>query len=238
MIDLCADTYEVTVTDANNCTATAQVVLNDPPEITASLIDDITICLGDAATFTLQLEGVGPFDITLSDGTILTDVNDGDTDSISPTMTTTLTITDVIDQGQIGCTGTIGTGITITVDLPPNVPIITGDDELCEGETISYCVTNDPNVTTWTWTIPADATMIGQGTNCIDVDWSGSAGGQVCLEANNDCDTEQTCLDVTVHPIPTADFTVDPIICITDSTTVTYTAVSYTHLTLPTICSV
>ncbi|RMG77476.1 MAG: gliding motility-associated C-terminal domain-containing protein [Bacteroidetes bacterium] len=101
-------------------------------------------------------------------------------------------------------------GTTAEICLPvvvmnvPEVPIISsGLTEVCDGATETYCVTPDPNATDYTWTTPAGT--IPNASDCIDIDWSGLNGGNVCVTANNDCgSSQQTCIQVTVNDSPTA----------------------------------
>ena len=219
--NLCAGTYTVTVSDSLGCTIQDQITLTEPLAFTATIGLPSTICLGDSAILTFTADGTGPYDIVLSDGNTFTGVADGDTISVSPSATTTITITSVVDQG--GCTGTSVSSVLITVNMPPDEPITTGDDMICEGSIVTYCMTNIADVSSFNWTIPADATFTGQNSDCIEVDWTGSLGGQICIDATNDCGTTTKCFDVTVFPIPTSNFSVDPLICIDSTSTITYT---------------
>ncbi len=221
--DLCAGTHTVTVTDANDCTIEDQVILDNPPEITASISQDATICEGEQVDIEFTFTGVGPFDIELSDGSIFTNLSTGDIEMIAPTSTTTISIISLTDNGQSGCSGISTSSILITVNELPETPIIDGLTAICDGTTVTYCMTNIANINTFDWSVPADATFTGQGTSCIDVDWTGSAGGDVCVEATNDCGSETGCLSITVNENPTSNFSVDPVICVDSTSTITYT---------------
>jgi large repetitive protein len=54
---LAANTYNVTVTDANNCTATSSATLPNPTAITATLTATLIKCAGDKATITTTAAG-------------------------------------------------------------------------------------------------------------------------------------------------------------------------------------
>ena len=224
LANLCEGTYTVTVSDANGCTIEDQVTLTNPPEITATISQDTTICEGEQVGIEFTFTGVGPYDVELSEGSIFTNISSGDIEFISPTSTTSISITTFSDVGQSGCTGSSTSSILITVNELPDTPIIDGLDQLCEGATATYCITNIANINTFLWTIPADASIItGQGSSCIEVDWTGSLGGDVCVEATNDCGSEQGCLSVTINQSPSSNFSVDPVICIDSTSTITYT---------------
>ncbi|MBK7336732.1 MAG: hypothetical protein IPJ00_11390 [Saprospirales bacterium] len=76
-------------------------------------------------------------------------------------------------DGQICVTGTNACGtsaqacIAVTVDDVPAQPVIAGVASVCNGEIANYSVPLDPNATSYTWTVPAGATITaGQGHEC------------------------------------------------------------------------
>ncbi len=72
---------------------------------------------------------------------------------------------------------------------PPSTPAaINGDTLPCSGETsVIYSVMTVIGVNSYTWTVPANATITaGQGTNSITVNM-GSIPGNVSVVANNNC---------------------------------------------------
>ena len=221
--NLCEGTYTVTITDANDCTIEEEITFANPSEITASIAQDATICEGEQVGIEFTFTGVGPYDIELSDGSIFTNLMSGDIEFISPTSTITISIITFSDLGQSGCAGSSTASILITVNELPPTPIIDGTDNLCEGTSATYCMTNIANINTFDWSVPADASFTGQGMDCIEVDWTGSAGGDICVEATNDCGSTQACLEVTVNENPSSSFSVDPVICVDSTSTITYT---------------
>lgn len=99
---------------------------------------------------------------------------------------------------------------------PPDVEG-TWDLEICDvGDKIAvYTVVNDPLVMDYQWTVPGDATItMGQGSNSITVDWTGSLGGEVCAGVEGPCGVSEVCQTVVILPNPTA--VIDPItgICV------------------------
>jgi PKD repeat protein len=77
--------------------------------------------------------------------------------------------------------------ITMVVNTIPQPSAITGSNEICQNATNeSYFVQNELGVT-YTWAVPADASIIsGQGTNQIAVDF-GANGGVISVVASNTC---------------------------------------------------
>lgn len=101
------------------CTGTVsgQATVDIIPPPAASLIGDATICAGSSTTLGLSLTGGTSYDVTISGGgtpIVLTGVQDGATVDVSPAVTTTYTITNLVATGNI-CPPVIGTGATITV---------------------------------------------------------------------------------------------------------------------------
>jgi subtilisin-like proprotein convertase family protein len=116
--------------------------------------------------------------------------------------------------------------VCVNEDLnPPALPVISGPDFVCDGEIATYTIVDDPLATDYDWTIPGDATVVsgGDGTTIILVDWTGSAGGDICVAAINGCGPgPEACLTVA-----TASSATEPVISgptvICDGSLVSYT---------------
>ncbi|MEM8906224.1 MAG: hypothetical protein AAGD05_00130, partial [Bacteroidota bacterium] len=119
----CFDVTELVVTMAS--TPQAQIDGSGP------------ICPGTEAGIMFDLNGVGPFDVVLSDGTTnitLTGISDGHTELITINNTTTFTLVSITDQ--TACPGmVVGAPVTIAVSTPP-VAEITGDVSVCGSSSI------------------------------------------------------------------------------------------------------
>ncbi len=89
-----------------------------------------------------------------------------------------------------------------------NFPHATGDRRVDHMETgVVYSVANAFSGSSFTWSVPAGATIVsGQGTSSITVDW-GAAGGDVTVDVVSGCGTEQMAIPVTVDPPYSYDFT-------------------------------
>lgn len=222
LINICDGVYNITITDKNGCTIEGQTELDNPPLISATISNDTTICQGEDLNITFHFSGIGPFDVELSDGSLYPNLADGDEISISPSSTTIISIMNFIDQGQPNCVASSLSTISIIVNESPALPILTGVDSTCQNTILNYCITNVSMVDSFHWTIPMDAILTGQDTDCIEIDWGNSNGGQVCIEAINACGSTQECMDVAVFPIPTSTYFVDSIICIDSTSTIFY----------------
>lgn len=78
--------------------------------------------------------------------------------------------------------------------------VINGSTNLCaQASGVAYSAAPVPDATSYTWTVPAGATIVsGQGTSAISVNYSIS-GGSVCVTANNTCySSAPTCVAVQV----------------------------------------
>jgi len=100
------------------CLAVAQgtpVVYYEEP--TAALSGDATICVGDAATLTVNFTGPAPYSITYDDGANVQTVNGINanpyTFNVSPTVTTTYTLLGVSNDE---CAGTASGSAVVTVN--------------------------------------------------------------------------------------------------------------------------
>lgn len=125
------------------------------------------------------------------------------TPEVCPIGAITYTLTASDDAGCV----TESDDVSITIDqncCDPQTPPIQGPTPLCQNETGSvYSVTNTPG-STYTWTVPAGATIVsGQGSNTITVDW-GTTGGQISVVETIQCgDGPAITLDVVLDPAQT-----------------------------------
>ncbi|HFA47915.1 MAG TPA: hypothetical protein ENJ95_02720, partial [Bacteroidetes bacterium] len=95
--------------------------------------------------------------------------------------------------------------VPVTINNVPAAPTFTsGPNQVCAVDMETYCVNNDPNATSWSWTSPA-GNFPDTTTNCLDIDWTGLAGGNICVTANNNCGSSpQTCFNVDIIASPSA----------------------------------
>ncbi|GAB2782059.1 hypothetical protein GCM10027275_27360 [Rhabdobacter roseus] len=98
---------EGTITNATGCAF---------PQPTATLSGTQSIGSGDAALLTVNYTGTGPWSIKLSDGGTFTSNNNTQTLGVSPTGTTTYTLTEVEDACGAG---TVSGSAIVTVLPPP-----------------------------------------------------------------------------------------------------------------------
>jgi large repetitive protein len=112
--------FTMTAMQDANCTGTfsgqATVTVTPPP--TASLSGTETICVGDSSMLTLSLTGGSSYNVTITGGPaplVLNNVQNGATVMVTPSATTTYTISNLIAAGNT-CTPIIGNSATITTN--------------------------------------------------------------------------------------------------------------------------
>ena len=140
---LISDTYEVTVTDNNGCTATTSTIINEPPAIVITPVITTISCngLSDGSIDISVSNGVSPYSFTWSNGAITEDLSGLSAGTFE------VIITDVN-----GCTATT----VVIIDEPAPLNITTSQtDVTCNGA-------NDGSV---------DLTVTG-GTTPYDFSWS------------------------------------------------------------------
>ena len=177
-----------------------------------------------------------PADITITSGQ--------GTNQITVDIGAVFTTGQLCVQGISAC-GTPGASRCRTVRTLPNMPGgITGQLNNVCNQTLTYSVSNASGATSYTWTPPANATIVsGQGTNSIDVEFSGSfTTGQLQVVSVNVCGSSAprisgmiTCGPAAAQaepkvmaPVNTADWTINvyPVPATTELTTEFYAAQS------------
>jgi gliding motility-associated-like protein len=135
--------YDFTIADGSPCSD--QFVSGVDPDCdcpaAASLVGTTSVCQGECATLTFNLQGDGPWDVTYENSSdpgnpvSLIDIENGHQVTVCPSATTTYTILSVND---FNCDGIVnGQPVTVTVDAPLSVSPVT---ETCDGINENYFV--------------------------------------------------------------------------------------------------
>jgi gliding motility-associated-like protein len=217
---------QVCVTTENSCNTSATdcfdvTIIQDI--VLAPLSGPIDVCVGDTATYTtiMDPEALNYIWNVPPEASIL----DGGNGSIfitvvwntSPSFDLCVAAQNVCGLGGNSC-------ISVTVNNVPVLSSISGLDIVCEDAIVTYCVTPDPSATSYTWTVPFGATIVsGQGTECIEVQFSNTFGGNICVTAENACGTSAfSCMPTTVIQLVSDPIIIGPDeICVGDSGTYT-----------------
>ncbi|MCB0568503.1 MAG: T9SS type B sorting domain-containing protein, partial [Phaeodactylibacter sp.] len=99
---------------ANGCDSIIQVSLSYLDQIVGYIEGGASICPGDSAELALRLDGATSFNVELSDGRTFSNVSDGTTFFVTPSVTTTYEITLLTAIGSL-CPVEIGPGATVNV---------------------------------------------------------------------------------------------------------------------------
>lgn len=156
---LTAGTTNITYTNANGCTATREITVNDCTVCSASLTREPgTLCIGEEGVLTVNVnDGVGNYTIAIdTDGNLATaeitnnDYEDGADILVSPTTTTTYTLISVTDNGNGNQVCNLGGAVTITVTQIIE-PTFFSPGTFCEGAIPTILPTTSNNGVTGTW---------------------------------------------------------------------------------------
>ncbi|MEL6864196.1 MAG: hypothetical protein AAFP19_07255 [Bacteroidota bacterium] len=119
--------------------AGAPIVFFDPP--VATLSGDASICPGDSSDLTLNFSvGTAPFDVIISDGNqdiVLEDINNPHTIRVGPSITSTYTISSIVDNTGGDCVGTSSGSALVTVIEFPTISNVT---TTCNGTNTAFQV--------------------------------------------------------------------------------------------------
>jgi hypothetical protein len=114
--------------------------------------------------------------------------------------------------------------INVAVQDTLQIPVLSGPATVCAGGgTYLYTLDGKQAGTTYTWSVPAGATLTGSG-DTVRVNFLNSSSGAVCVEAQTACEKGAVvCKNVTVQPIPSVQLTGGGVVCAGDSIQLTFT---------------
>lgn len=114
-------TQAYTVMDMMGCMASVSVTITSNPRPTGVISGSTVICSGQAATLSINVTGTGPFNGTLSTGQTFSGAGPTITVLVSPTMSTTYTISTLIDTYCISDPGDLTGSATVGVQNCVNI---------------------------------------------------------------------------------------------------------------------
>lgn len=156
---LTAGTTTITYTNANGCTATREITVNDCTVCSASLtLESSTACIGEPGVLTVNIDaGTGNYTIAIdTDGNLATaeytnnNYEDGEDIIILVSNTTTYTLISVTDNGNGNQVCTLGAAVTFNVN-PLTEPTFFAAGTFCEGATPTILPTTSNNGIMGTW---------------------------------------------------------------------------------------
>ena len=182
-----------------------------------------TICDGSATTIQAVLTGIGPWDLTWSDGTHQNHVNSSPaTRSVSPSVTTTYTVTALNDDFCTAYNSDRTGSAVVTVNAIPAAPTASNNGPISAGETLNLSAStlslSTVSPVTYSWTGPngftssdqnpsiSNATTEASGTYTVTVTVNGctSAGGTTIVTVNNIAPSIMS-LELTVSAVSTGE---------------------------------
>lgn len=218
--NVAAGVYNCTITNGNGCTSSQQVVISQP---SSSLFGPISFtnetCQGSNGSCTINVSGgVEPYAISWNNGAIGSTAGNLSAGTYQATVTDAngcvLLNTVTLTNSGVGTIGTIGT--------------ITGTKNgVCPGTTKIYSIPAVSNATNYTWTVPANSSIVsGQGTNSIKVLFGANfTSGNLTISASNSCVSTNT-VSTALKSIPTIPGTIQGPISNLCGTTANYSIAS------------
>lgn len=117
--------------------------------------------------------------------------------------------------------------VTVTSNIQtPQMPQITGNQNPCQGTTVNYTISpvGNPPPTGYTIITPNNEPVNQINPTTYAVTWTTSAGGQLCVTADNDCGSSPpSCIPITVSALPSAPQMTGPTTVCANNQTQTYT---------------
>jgi len=201
-----AGTYVLrfTVDDGVNPTVFDEVQITVNPLPTAAVSGTTAICAGSSTTLTAALTGTGPWDVTWSDGVTQSAVATSPaTRSVSPTTSTTYTVTNVTDANSCSNTGTGSAVITVN---PLPTAIVSGTASICAGSSTTLTATltgTGPWNVTWSDGVTQSAVATSPATRSVSP--TSTTTYTVTSVSDANCiGTFSGSAVITVNPLPTA----------------------------------
>lgn len=182
----------ITVSASNTCGQSPTwngrvMILDGTPEIPAEITGQVNgVCgLTDITYTTDSVYGATSYNWTVPQG--VTIISGNGTRFVTVQFTSSFTTGDICVDAENSC-GTSGARC-LTITGPPAQPAaISGPAEVCmKQKNVNYSVAPLPNVDTYQWTVPMQASIIaGQGTPSIVVNF-GNKAGNIIVRAINSC---------------------------------------------------
>ncbi|MCL8008871.1 hypothetical protein M8845_15680, partial [Gelidibacter japonicus] len=195
-------------TPSGTATSSGSLTVNSNSVAPTGITGTTTVCAGDTTTLTLTggSAGTGATAEWYSGSCGGVHVGTGNSVSVLPLAPSTTYF--VRFEGT--CNTTTCASVTVTVEIPVEGGLITGDNSVCQGDNnITYSVSGMLNATSYLWTVPTGATIeSGQNTNSITVNYGASAiNGNVSVTGSNTCGNHTVTLPITVNTAPTIELT-------------------------------
>ncbi len=182
--------------------ATISITMTHPPLMPGSITGPSAICESATESYSISaVTGASSYTWTLPSGAFIS--SGYGTNSVNITFASSSGTVCVTADNSCGSSEPQCMPVTVFGSLSGVLPgAITGSSAVCSGGTdISYSISEMPDATSYSWTVPSGASIVsGGGTNAIVVDF-GTTSGNVSVTASNSCGTSDArTLAVAVSP--------------------------------------
>lgn len=119
----------------------------------------------------------------------------------------------VTETNVAGCIGSTQIK-NIVINPVPLPPTVSGNTNLCEGDTMQLYYVSGTFGSTYNWSSSSGATIVsGQGTDSVYVNWSVVSSGTIYVTETNSfgCTSDSTSYNVTLNPHPVATIVPDSV---------------------------
>ena len=184
-------TYAFDVSDFKGCIVSKTVTISEPSKLTVTTSTTPAGCAINNGTATASPVGGTPgYTYEWTSGGQITNPATG----LAPGSY----IVKVTDAN--GCTASSTAIVGSTGSAPPTPGPISGPADACKKQSgVVYCVTPVPGATSYVWTLPAGASVVGSSDgSCITVKFSSKfIGGFICVKALNPCGSSNNiCMNI------------------------------------------
>ncbi|MEL6923446.1 MAG: discoidin domain-containing protein, partial [Bacteroidota bacterium] len=196
LVNVGANTYGLTVTDANGCTIATSVTLTEPPVLQLDNVSssDPLLCEGtDGSIIVTVSGGIGRYEYRID--TSATVWQRSNVYSNLSAGNYNIFVRDTIGNCQIG-----PINVVLTDPIPRACPITSDANPggVCSSDiAVAFKIDTLPDANSYTWTVPAGMIISsGQGTDSISVNVNNVATGtyQVSVVTNSNCGVSSACI--------------------------------------------
>jgi len=206
----------ITVTADNACgssPAQSIAVTVDPlPAMPSVIAGNDTVCgassqtysispIAGATSYTWSIPGTWTGSSAIETITLNTDASSGT----------------IMVHGSNACGNGPDEQLSITVQSAPSQPVlISADSIVCDGSMANISIVNDPQASSYTWTLPASWTGSSTTANMSAI--AAGSGGVITVTENNSCGTSTSLvINAVVNPLPAVTVSSFGIVCDNDA---------------------
>ncbi|HEX5002661.1 MAG TPA: T9SS type A sorting domain-containing protein [Bacteroidia bacterium] len=183
--------YEVCVYGSNACGVTnvkckkIRGSVSTPGPITGPVV----ACANGSENYSISaVAGAGVYNWSTTGGIVINSGNG--TTGVNVTFPAGFSTGTICVNAALSCGNASGDRCITITSGAGLLGAMSGAFTTCPGQTgIAYSVPNDPNISSYTWTVPSNATIAsGQGTSSITVDFASNfTSGQMCVTGTSVC---------------------------------------------------